>query len=360
MELLDDLSAFSYKLQNGKTLDQLFFKAEERQEKLICLAIDVIIILTFFHCDAKYKLNFFKKKSSNINLEQIKIKDIIDLMKNEIIVSSKDFCDKNNKQESNSSKIALEKANLLCTNFFQIISNGIKTKKRAKEKILSRFNGNPIFIKDIVRITIIPKYPEFSTEIGNCLTQLGYDVCMKHNWRIRSSGVLEHSCHINLDGFVAQIHIDNEFQMIANQKFTHKIYETARLMTGIDHKFTTKIDFNNIQTIKDSYNEIMRDYKDINPNFIISTPKENIDDFNDSNLFNRFKELMLLHQSIHIDAICHTNEKWQELYCKLIIEVNDKSINDTGKMVFPKELINRIPNYKLYEKNYSKIIEKNN
>lgn len=116
-------------------------------------------------------------------------------------------------------------------------------------------------------------------------------------------------------------------------------------MTGEGHAFNTMLSETNAQKIMKNYNEIMDSYGLMNRNFIVNQPKHSIEEFTGENLFTRFKELMLLHQSIHIDAICSSIKEWQELYCRLATELNSKF----GKVVFSDSLLSKLTNYEEYK-----------
>lgn len=212
LNIMDNLIEFSLRLQRGRSIDDILCGAEDRQRQLISIAINIVLGLSFKYSDEADKTVFFLRK---VEMHSCELEEIISLMHQECILSSKNFYDSN----MESLKSGIERVNRLCFKYFYIINNGTKSRERAVTKVATRYAGNSALLTDIVRLTITPARPEYAQDICKFLHIEGHEFCSDNFWSIRPSGILRYACHINIEGFVAQIHIDERGQMSANTIF---------------------------------------------------------------------------------------------------------------------------------------------
>lgn len=331
----ESLSDFICLVQEGKNLEELFLNIEEKQKKLIQIVFDCVVCLSFLLSDTTNRMRFLSSAYTR-DLSEIKdISQIISLMVNGIIVSSRLF---------ESSTELIDYINKFCE-YFKIYESGPKTIKRAAEKTMAKLKCDPALLNDTIRITISPLLPEYFDYIVDYLSKTGRTFFKYKNWTISPSGVLCNSCYINIDGNVGQIAIDEIMQRKINITCSHEIYEVMRLMESENFQFSTiHIDENTCKKIKKGYNFIMEKYGQTTD--IKFSKIEEDASFRVDQLHLRYKELRLLHQNIHIDAICGTDERWQRLYCSLMMEMNYKNKAQGEEEAFPEFLLEKIPKYK--------------
>ena len=330
---------FACFIQNGNSLDELFLNIQEKQRKLIYLMCDCVICLSFLLLEETNRKDFLVPPC-DIDISHIKdIPQIIELMKENKIISSKLF---------ETQRDLLTFVNEKCCKYFKIFENGHKSKERSLEKIRVKLENNPSFLNDTIRLTISPLYPEYIELINKYLSETNNIFFQSKHWTISPSGILHNNCYVNIDGNIGQIAIDERLQRETNFQCSHEIYTVMRLMEGDNFQFNIScIDETTLKKIMDGYNYIMKKYGlQTDTKF---SPIEDIALFQPQKLQKRYEELLLLHQNIHIDAICRANDEWQKLYCNLIIETNRKSELLSRRKIFPEEFLQKIPQYKVLQ-----------
>jgi len=292
---------FIKKVQANKSLDEIFNKAECTQELLIFLILRTVIHFS-------------------IKLNPYKIQKIKDLITKKIAL-----------------KILINKINSVISPDFFIIENGIKKKKRIFKKIRNEYKETEFLVSDISRITLTCASPK---SVKNLVKFFG-DHYEFHEtpWKIESSGVIHSIITLNIKGCIAQVRFDEKQQALINTKLTHKIFKLIRKLKDNNHL--------NLEKIRIRYNNLMHEFKTLNENYLVFPEKENITDFSKQNISFRYRELLLLHQSIHIDEILKANKEWREFYAQMAIVYNNNIEKKKSGVKISEFLLKRIPEYQI-------------
>jgi hypothetical protein len=152
LQQIENAMDFAYFIQRGKSLDELFLNIEEKQKKLINLLSDCIICISFLLSDEVSRKKFLLPTYEGNIPDTKDISQIIRLMKDNVIFSSKLF-------ETHTSLLGF--IDNLCSEYFKIYENGCKGRKRSLEKVGIKLKGNPSLLNDTIRLTISPLYPKY-------------------------------------------------------------------------------------------------------------------------------------------------------------------------------------------------------
>lgn len=298
--------------QKGKSLEQIYEHANERQLKLIEKCFEACI----------------KVLEENGQLNKDDNRFIIQLNENFYSIDISTPEDMKNLR------------NKLCTLLkktpLQISDGGVKSKERAYYKIQNQFMGQSDRIDDVNRVTILSDDYELVQNFMNKFNSLfkERDLSPKKEWTMQSYGLLSKSNDVLIDGYPAEVHINETGQHILSQAITHKVYEVLRLSEN-DVNFDRcykELPLNAVKaSIKQSKN--MSSKQKILNYHLLKELHKIIKKNKHKNAFDKRLALMEYHRKAHQLYICLADKKWIDIYCTAMENYNKKSReNNLGEL----------------------------
>lgn len=112
-----------------------------------------------------------------------------------------------------------------------MLDGHVKSQDRAKEKAADSPDGSISNVNDINRLTIVSENPDILNDTIKYLKKItpSNDFCGKEDWEMKGFGMLSKSQYIFIDGFPAEIHLNEPKQLIISKAMTHAIYEVMRM-----------------------------------------------------------------------------------------------------------------------------------
>ena len=290
--------------QKGKSLEQIYEHANERQLKLIEKCFEACI----------------KVLEENGQLNKDDNRFIIQL--NENFYSINISTPEDMKNLRNKLCTLLEKKPLY------ISDGGVKSKERAYYKIQNQFMGQSDRIDDVNRVTILSDDYELVQNFMNKFNSLfkERDLSPKKEWTMQSDGLLSKSNDVLIDGYPAEVHINETGQHILSQAITHKVYEVLRLSEN-DANFTKCYEDLPLNAVKSS----IKQAKNMSPKQKILTYHLLKDLYKvvrknrHKNNFNKRESLMEYHRRAHQIFMCIADKKWIDIYCAAMENYNKKN-----------------------------------
>lgn len=272
--------------QFGKTIDQIYEKATSRQEKLISLLFDACLDTARERYGASDCSELLLKKSDDFDNADSMVKFLYD----------------------NKEAIGIH-----------IIDGKVKSKSRVKEKADSMFAGNPSYVNDINRATVVSDNPSYIDavidKIVNSIPEK--DRSIRNEWEMKYFGMLTRSSYVSIDGFPAEIHF-NDPKQIELGKFTHTAYEIYRTpIKSPQDQEKFKKDFNKFvglaKTKSDEYDTRM-----------FAETYNETDFQGNEQILARRNEIMSFNLKAHSIAFTKSNEDWQIKYLVAMKKYNHR------------------------------------
>ncbi len=295
--------------QKGQNLDQIYAFAHIRQLKLVKKCFDACIKTLEEQEQLSYKVKQF----------------ILKIGDEQLIIDSND---------ANHMKQYREQlCDFLETNSSLILKDGnVKSKERTAYKIANQLGGKADLIDDLNRVTIISDNYEMIQHFTKNLNKSCHpdEVCASPEWRLLSCGVLTKGNDILIDGYPAEIHVNETNQFLLSQVLTHKVYEVLRL-NSTDKNFNELYSHLPIECVKQAMankDNIPHEQKDC----LVSLLKElkiTVEANKNNNVEIKKKALLNFHQKAHQQFISLSQQPWIEVYCEALKKFNDKQPLET-------------------------------
>lgn len=221
---------------------------------------------------------------------------------------------------------------------------------------------NNDYLTDLTRLTIVPKTPEIATALAwHLMPAIGYDGnhfvpidsghIQKTGWRIYETGYIDEKikmAYVVPGSSVAtcsEIKLENQVEA---DVMGHRIYEVARLLMDDKGKFKIPVELTaaQVKLFHEGYERVMKHFSEHTNKYKTQASKP-MQDFgyrlkkhpknelylpvldDDSSLVHaklreRYDELLLLNQSIHVAAAENSLPEWRDLYLKKALEFNER------------------------------------
>lgn len=296
--------------QYGKSLDEIYENADIRQLQLIVKCFDACMETAkeFNNQHSEHKASkdvIFQFKIGNFSVD---INDIENMKK-----SRKEMCDIINKNTK-----------------LRLMDGGVKGRERAKYKIKYQLLGDDAQIDDINRVTVLSDdYELIEKFLHNFNKKFAKnDICAKEKWDMKSFGLLSKSNDVLIDGYPAEVHVNETNQFLLGQALTHSVYEVMRLSSS-DPNF--KVKFNELPKkaaldLKDNVRKFPNKQKMLlcyllkDLNKLVKTHKK-------SNIEKQKDELLKFHRKAYQFMISQASVKWINVYFDALKDFNKKGTN---------------------------------
>lgn len=121
-----------------------------------------------------------------------------------------------------------------------ILDGEIKSRERALQKAKESVDESVLNLNDINRLTVV----SFDLDLLETFIHKLHSknppsaVCAKNLWEMKNFGMLSKSNYVFIDGFPAEIHLNEPKQMLVSKVITHSVYEVLRanVMTASEEK----------------------------------------------------------------------------------------------------------------------------
>lgn len=295
--------------QKGQDLDQIYAFAHIRQLKLVKKCFDACIKTLEEQEQLPYQVKQFVLK---IGDEQL-------------IIDSNDADHMKQYRE--------RLCDFLETNSSLILKDGnVKSKERTVYKITNQLGGKADLIDDLNRVTIISDNYEMIQYVTKNLNKSCHpdEVCATPEWRLLSCGVLTKGNDILIDGYPAEIHINETNQFLLSQVLTHKVYEVLRLNSE-DKNFNelyTQLPMICAKQALEQRDNIPDKQKDcLVP--LLKELQKTVDENKNNSIEIKKKALLNFHQKAHQQFISLAQQPWIEVYCEALKKFNEKQPLET-------------------------------
>ena len=223
----------------------------------------------------------------------------------------------------------------------KLVDGNVKNKERAKYKLENKFLGNTVRLDDINRVTITSTHysliESFLEKFNAKFSQ--NEIFPRPDWDIKPMGFLSRSNDVLIDGFPAEVHLNETNQLMLGLAFTHKIYEVVRL-TNQDPCF--KIAFHNLpQVASKSIQEKIKEFSPLHQELLHKQLKDLsilVDELSRASIEDKKQALSTFHRKAHQSFIAHAEKEWIDVYLNALGNYNKKN---KDKMIVIPELQNK-------------------
>lgn len=218
--------------KRGLSLEEIYQEAPLRQLLLVSLCFDSCVASGIDQALAK-----------GTPIENVKAMGLLPSYAQTIsevdMVRAKDFYPKNRDIESLSIAEMLKIRNQL-TSYLEgnckviFIADGhIKSQARTVEKAKEAPDGSVLSINDVNRLTVVSEdltlLDRFADNLKKRTTP--ETLCAKDGWEMKYFGLLSKSNYVFIDGFPAEVHLNEPKQSMLSAVMTHLVYEVMRADT---------------------------------------------------------------------------------------------------------------------------------
>lgn len=209
-----------------------------------------------------------------------------------------------------------------------LIDPGRKPRSRAREKLATRYQGQPASaLADVVRIMMIPSTPRLGEAVAAALK-----LRFRHHdtgWRVRPSGHFSRALYIEMEpGYIGEIAFQNAGQYRAGNR-SHPLYEIVRVITGPNHH----PDLAHVPPVHARKSIAAQCNRALTSAGLEALALFDAADFGPERYWRTYYSLVRIVQDIHERAAARASYAWRELYCDCVSAFNaDKAYVDRLRM----------------------------
>lgn len=314
-----------------KRADEIFSEAAMRQLALVSLCFDVCIesFVSYAKENGHSPQKLTEMGILPINAGKIEIDHAIKAATFLPKADLRTLCDDNLREIRKAMTSFLESN----CGVIIIVDGDVKSQKRFWEKVGASKDQSPHGIRDVNRLTVASSdyhiLDSFEKRLAAQMKVEGRPYCAKEEWEYKAHGLLSKSNIIAIEGFPAEIHLNEPQQLLLGRVMTHLVYETMRLNARTPDEIENfHRHFSNLPTAVSMSIEQAKDYVPTKTYELLAglngELRLRMERVSDATIFKKSQALRDFNQAAHEVFFNHASPEWKEVYKKARLRYDQK------------------------------------